>query len=61
MKERYGEMGKTVVFSEKDEVLIEKIETYQKAKGLDFADALKELCEIGLAAKDSFVWGEMDK
>lgn len=37
-------MEEKVVFSENDAVLIEKIEDYREKTGLDFSEAVKELC-----------------
>ena len=50
-------MEKTVVFSEKDMLLIEKIDNYRKTKGLDFSDAVKTLCEECLTGNVKLEWG----
>lgn len=50
-------MEKTVVFSEKDSLLIEMIDNYRETKGLDFSDAVKALCEEHLAGSSNLEWG----
>ena len=50
-------MEKTVFFSEKDMLLIEKIDAYRETKGLDFSDAVKALCEDALAENNTLKWG----
>ena len=51
-------MEKTVVFTENDKALSEKIVAYQAQRKITFQEAVKELCEKALAENSELKWGE---
>ncbi len=44
--------GKSVNFIEKDKDLVERIEKYQKDRGISFIGAVRELCAYALNVKE---------
>lgn len=50
-------MEKIIVFTEKDEELLQQIKTYQAKKSLSFDDAIKELCQIAVSNEGKMEWG----